>query len=39
MGAKKTFIAYIDWIEYFDEDTTIEQKGQIFDAIDRKSVV
>lgn len=33
MGEKKTFIAYIDWIEYFDEDTTIEQKGQIFDAI------
>jgi len=33
MKPKKTFIGYIDWIDYFDEDTTIEQKGQIFDAI------
>lgn len=33
MKAKKTFICYIDWIDYFDEDTTMEQKGQIFDAI------
>lgn len=33
MKPKKTFICYIDWIDYFDEDTTMEQKGQIFDAI------
>lgn len=31
--SKKTFIGYIDWIDFFDDDTTMEQMGQIFDAI------
>ena len=30
---KRTFIAYTDWIEYFDEDVTMEQRGMLFDAI------
>lgn len=33
MKDKKTFVSYADWIDYFDEDTTMEQKGQIFDCI------
>ena len=30
---KNTFIAYKNWIDYFDEDTTYEEKGMLFDAI------
>ena len=30
---KRTFIAYADWLNYFDEDTTFEEMGKLFYAI------
>ena len=30
---KNTFIAYKSWVDYFDEETTYEEKGMLFDAI------